>query len=91
MSNAAVSAVAEVMVTVQGPVPAQFSPLQPVKVEPFAGVALRMTEVPLGNVPEQLDPQMIPSGVLMTVPLPAPIFATARPNTWGVVAHAVFE
>jgi len=79
-SNVAVTVIAEVMVTVHGSMPTQLSPLQPVKVKPLDGVAVRVTEVPLGNVPEQLDPQLMPSGVLMTVPLPAPVFTTARPN-----------
>ena len=46
-SNVAVTVVAAVIVTVQEPVPEQ-PPLQPVKVEPAAGVAVSVTAVPLG-------------------------------------------
>ena len=42
--NVAVTLCACVMETVQAPVPAH-APLQPVKVEPVAGVAVRVTEV----------------------------------------------
>jgi hypothetical protein len=44
--NVAVTVAVEVTVTVQVPVPAQPPPLQPAKVEPVAGVAVRVTTVP---------------------------------------------
>src|SRR5438105_478457 len=43
--NVAVTAVAAVMVTVHGPVPVHPPPLQPVNVEPVAGVAVSVTAV----------------------------------------------
>jgi len=43
----AVTVVAAFMVTVQLPVPEQPPPLQPEKVEPPAGLAVRVTAVPL--------------------------------------------
>ena len=46
--NVAVTVLAAVMVTVQEPVPVQPPPLQPPKVDPAAGVAVRVTAVPLG-------------------------------------------
>jgi hypothetical protein len=61
---------------VQGAVPAQPPPLQPVKIEPAAGVAARVTEVPAGYVAEQAVPQLIPAGELATVPAPLPALLT---------------
>jgi hypothetical protein len=36
------------IVTTQGPVPVQPPPLQPVKVDPLAALAVKVTVVPLG-------------------------------------------
>src|SRR5205807_795823 len=63
-------------VTVHVPVPVQ-APLQPVKVEPAAGAAVRVTTVPVVKEVEQVAPQEIPAGVLVTVPPPAPDLVTA--------------
>src|SRR5207244_1467146 len=46
-SKVAVTVVAVVRVTVQGPVPVQPPPLQPVKTDQASGVAVRVTTVPL--------------------------------------------
>ena len=46
-SNVALTVVAAVKVTMQEPGPVQPPPLQPVKVDPVAGVAVRVTAVPL--------------------------------------------
>ena len=46
MVNVAVAERAALIVTTHTPVPVQ-SPLQPVKVEPAAGVAVRVTTVPV--------------------------------------------
>ena len=75
------------MVTVPVEQPA---PLQPTNVEPVAAVAVRVTIVPLLKLAEQVLPQLIPLGELLTVPLPVPDFATDSPNVWttaAVVAH----
>ena len=45
-------------------------PLQPVKVEPAAGMACRVTAAPLLKVATHVVPQLIPDGVVVTVPLP---------------------
>src|SRR5215831_12719099 len=79
-SKMAVTEVVVVSVTTQAPVPLHPAPLHPVKVEPTVGAAVRFTTVPLAKLPEQLGPQVIPAGALVAVPLPAPIFTTARPN-----------
>ena len=46
--NVEITVVVAVRVTVQEPVPVQPPPLQPVKVEPVAGVVVMVTAVPLG-------------------------------------------
>jgi hypothetical protein len=76
--NVAVTAVAAFSVTVQVPVPEQPPPLQPVKVEPAAGVAVRVTAVPTVNEAEQVAPHEMPAGALVTVPLPVPVLVTLR-------------
>src|SRR5437870_1229512 len=75
-TNAAVTEVAAFIVTLQVPVPVQPPPLQPVKVAPAAGVAVRLTTVPVVKAVEQVAPQEIPAGALVTVPTPAPDLVT---------------
>jgi hypothetical protein len=65
------------IVTVQVLVPLQ-APDQPEKVEPLAGVAARVTLVPKAKSWEQVDPQLIPGGSELTVPVPAPALLTLR-------------
>jgi len=65
------------MVTAQVPVPVHPPPLQPVNVDPAAGVAVKVTAVPLAKAAEQVAPQEMPAGALATVPVPAPAFVTA--------------
>ena len=73
----AVTVAAAVIGTVQVPVPGHpVTPLQPVKVEPGAAVAVRVTEVL--KLAEQVKPQLIPAGALVTVPLPVPAGTTVR-------------
>jgi hypothetical protein len=52
------------------------APVQPVKVEPAAVAAVSVTDVPLATLNEQVAPQVMPAGVLVTVPLPVPEAAT---------------
>src|SRR5207249_577708 len=75
-AKVAVTVVAAETVTVQAPVPEQPPPLQPLKVEPAAAVAVSVTAVPLGKLAEQVAPQLIPAGELVTAPLPAPALLT---------------
>jgi hypothetical protein len=72
----AVTDMAALIVTVQGPVPVQPPPLQPENVEPAAGVAVKVTAVPLVKPVAQVAPQEIPAGVLEMVPAPAPALLT---------------
>ena len=68
--------VAALSVTEQVAVPEQPPPLQPLNVDPAAGVAVKVTAVPLAYVPEQFPPHEMPPGLLLTIPLPAPVFET---------------
>src|SRR2546425_11740468 len=74
------------MVREQLPVPVQ-APLQPAKVDPEAGVAVRVTIVPLLKFALQVAGQLIPAGLLVTVPLPVPARVTDR----GKVALGTFK
>ena len=58
--------------TVQVPVPVQPPPLQPVKVEPAAGAAVKVTAVPVANDAEHVGAAVMPAGALVTVPVPVP-------------------
>ena len=69
----AVTVVAVLTVTAQVPVPEQ-APLQPAKDEPAAGVAVRVMAVPGVTDCEQAVPQLMPAGLLVTVPEPVPLF-----------------
>jgi hypothetical protein len=46
------------------------SPVKPEKVDPEAGAAVSVTVVPLSKLALQVDGQLIPAGVLVTVPGP---------------------
>ncbi|HZQ68154.1 MAG TPA: hypothetical protein VFA68_06515 [Terriglobales bacterium] len=70
------------MVTVQAPVPEQ-APPQPPNTDPAAGVAVSFTEVPAAKSELQVLPQLIPDGVLETVPAPEPARVTARERFCG--------
>lgn len=61
-----------VTLTLHVPVPAQDDPLQPKNEYPLAGVAVKVTLVPELNDAEQVVPQLIPAGELVTVPVAAP-------------------
>jgi hypothetical protein len=70
-SNLALMFRSSVIVTVQGPVPPQPPPLQPLNSTPAFWLVLNVTDVPMGNDSEQSVPQLMPAGVLLTVPLVA--------------------
>ena len=59
------------IVMLHAPVPLQL-PVHPANVDPELGAALSVTAVPLANVAPQVDPQLIPAGVLVTLPVPVP-------------------
>ena len=80
----AVQLMLPVMVTL--PVAVQL-PDQPANVEPEAAVATRLMFVPLLRLAVQVLPQLIPVGVLVTVPVPVParltesVYVLMRLNT----------
>ena len=67
--NVAVTDWACDMTTVQEPVPLH-APPQPVKLQPGACMALRVTGVPAGYEFAHVPGQLIPPSTLATVPLP---------------------
>jgi hypothetical protein len=68
------------IVTVQVVPAVESQPVQPAKVEPAVAVAVSTTEEPLAKVPAQVGPQLMPAGLDVTVPVPAPSFVTVSAN-----------
>jgi hypothetical protein len=81
--NVAVTVVAAVGVTVHVPVPVQ-PPVHPANVEPAAGIAVNVTEVPLVKLAVHVVPQLMPEGVLVTVPVPVPAVCTVTATVAAV-------
>lgn len=71
----AVTLAADVTATTQAPLP-EHAPLHPAKTDPRAGVAVRVTVVPEATDTAQARPQLIPAGLLATVPEPFPLLVT---------------
>jgi hypothetical protein len=69
--NVAVTVALLVKVTVQAAVPVQ-APDQPPNVELVFAAAVSVTAVPLGKFAVHVVPQLIPAGLLVTVPEPLP-------------------
>jgi hypothetical protein len=88
--NVAVTLVAALTVTTHVPVPEQGA-LQPAKVEPLAAVAVSVTAVPEVTDSEQAVPQLMPAGVLVTVPEPEPTLASERVTVAAPVPDPVTE
>jgi hypothetical protein len=65
------------MVSVQVLVPLQ-APDQPAKKAPLAGAAVSFTLVPELKDAEQVDGQLMPAGLLVTVPVEVPANCTVR-------------
>ncbi len=77
-SKVAVTVVLAFNVNMQAPAPEQPPPLHPMKTEPASRATPRVTEVPLSKDAEQVPPQSLPAGLLVTVPLPVPALVTVR-------------
>jgi hypothetical protein len=73
--NLAVTVVFAVGVMLQVPVPEQ-GPDQPAKVEPGDATAVNVIAPPLEKPAEQVCGQLTPTGLLVTVPDPAPFVTT---------------
>jgi hypothetical protein len=58
-------------VTLQVPVPLHGA-VQPAKVDPASAVAVSVTVVPAVKFTAHVVPQLIPAGLLVTVPVPVP-------------------
>jgi hypothetical protein len=69
------------MVTVQ--VLPVHAPLQPANTEPAVGLGVRTTTVPDAKSWLQVPPQLMPEGLLVTVPAPVPALATLSANFGG--------
>ena len=69
--NVAVTDSAAFIVMTQLPVPLH-APLQPANTEPVTGAAVSVTTVPLVKLAEHPLPQLIPVGLLVTLPAPVP-------------------
>jgi hypothetical protein len=73
--NVAVAEAAAVGVKLQVPVPVQ-APDQLANVDPVLGVAVSVTGVPLVKLALHVVPQLMPEGLLVTVPVPVPALCT---------------
>ena len=73
----AVAVALAVTVRLQEPVPLH-APDHPANAEPEFGDALKVTAVPLTNVALHVCPQLIPAGLLVIAPPPAPVPCTVN-------------
>jgi hypothetical protein len=89
--NVAVTDCAPLIVTEHVPVPEQPPPDHPAKVDPAAGAAVNVTTVPSVKLAEHVDPQLIPEGLEVTVPLPVPARVTDSASIATVVKLHVVE
>ena len=88
MSNSAVTVAAALRVTTHVLVPLQ-APVQPANVDPDAAAAVSVTCVPLAKFELHVLGQLIPEGLLVTVPEPEPDVVTVSctgAGAWSNVA-----
>ncbi len=72
----AVTVVSALTARVQVSVPTHRAELQPANELPVSGTAVRVTVVPWVTPAEQVAPQLMPAGLLVTVPVPPPLVVT---------------
>ena len=81
--NPAVTDLAAVIDNVQEVDVPEHEPLQPVKTEPAAGVAVKVTDEPCSRFAEHDEPQSTPPTLDVIVPDPEPAFATDNTQELG--------
>jgi hypothetical protein len=81
LTKFAVTLVLDEKVMLQAAVPLQ-PPVQPPNVNPASGMAFKVTVVPALKLKRQMVPQLIPVGVLVTLPLP--VFEIVRLTMSGL-------
>ena len=67
------------------------APLQPANKEPFAHDAVRVTTVFSVKLSEQSEPQLMPAGEEITVPVPGPSIEIARLKVAAVTGSFCIE
>jgi len=73
--NVAVTEASAAAIMLQAPAPLQ-APDQPANVELAFGVAVNVIAVPAAKLALHVVPQLMPAGVLLTVPAPVPAATT---------------
>lgn len=84
--NIAVTDVLPIRVTVHDPVPLH-APDHPANVEPELGAVVSVMVVPLAKLESHVCPQLIPEGLLVTVPDPVPPLCTV---SWKLETRGIF-
>jgi hypothetical protein len=83
----AVTASAALIVTEHVPVPVHPAPLQPANVDPVVAAAVSTTTCPLVKLAEHVGWHAMPTGLLVTVPVPVPASVTASVKFVTVVLN----
>src|SRR5438046_10068173 len=73
----------------QSPAVPAHAPLQPENVAPAAAVAVSVTAVPGANAATHVAPQLIPAGLLLTLPGPAVATDSVKPCCTKVAVTVV--
>lgn len=88
MLNVADTAVFALMVTVHAAAPLH-APDQALNVELVPGAAVRVTTVPAEKVAVHVDPQLMPAGLLVIVPVPEAVTVSWKVDGEGALAKFV--